>query len=73
MDKLKAFFKRSVTILWARLVALAGIVMGFVPMLLSDSSLNDAIRAVLDPKYVPFYILAIGVVTELCRRRTAGT
>lgn len=72
MDKLKAWFKHSMTILWARLVGVAGLVFAVVPNLFSDPSVKDAFQAVLRPEYIPYYIIVIGVVTELARRRTAG-
>jgi hypothetical protein len=30
------------------------------------------VQAVLQPKLIPYYVIAIGVITELARRRTAG-
>ena len=73
MDKIKAWFKNSVTILWARLVAAAGMLLAFVPDITSDPNVSNAIHAILKPAYLPWYIIAIGIITELARRRTAGT
>jgi hypothetical protein len=70
-DKIKAWFKHSVTILWARVVALAGIALAAAPALLSDPNVNSAVQSFLQPKFIPYYVIAIGVVTELARRRTA--
>lgn len=70
-DRLKAAFAHSVTILWARLVALAGLLLASGQALIADPNVNDAIRAVLRPEYIPYYVIAIGLITELCRRRTA--
>jgi len=70
-EKLKAAFKHSATILWARIVALAGILLASAQSLVADPNVNDAIHAVLKPDYIPYYVIAIGIVTELCRRRTA--
>ncbi|HVZ50466.1 MAG TPA: hypothetical protein VG986_00745 [Pseudolabrys sp.] len=72
-DKIKAWFKHSLTILWARLIALAGALMAAGLNLLDDQSIRDAIQAALQPRYIPYYVIAIGLVTELARRRTAGT
>jgi hypothetical protein len=72
-DKTKTWFKHSVTILWARLMALAGALMAAGLNLLDDQSIRDAIQAALQPQYIPYYVIAIGLVTELARRRTAGT
>jgi len=71
MSKLKDWFKHSVTILWARVVAIGGVVLAILPALLSDPTLQNAIQTALSPQYIPFYLIAIGVITELARRRTA--
>jgi hypothetical protein len=71
-DKIKAWFKHSMTILWARTVALAGLVLAIVQALLSDQNVNSAVQSILQPKFIPYYVIAIGIVTELARRRTAG-
>jgi hypothetical protein len=71
--RIKAFFGHSVTILWARLVAVIGLLLAFSDQLLdlfSMPGIKDQVQAVLDPKYVPFYLIAIAVVTELARRRS---
>jgi len=70
-DKIKAWFKHSVTILWARLIALGGMVLGALQALSADPAINDAVHAALQPKFIPYYVIAIGLVTELARRRTA--
>jgi hypothetical protein len=69
-DTLKAAFKHSVTILWARVVALGGIVLGAVQALSADPAVNDAIHTILQPQFIPYYVIAIGLITELARRRT---
>jgi hypothetical protein len=71
-DKLKAAFRHSVTILWARLVALAGLLLASGQSLIGDPNVNDAIHAVLKTDYIPYYVIAIGVITEVCRSRTVG-
>jgi len=71
-DKLKIWFKHSVTILWARLVALGGALLGTVQALSADPAINDAVHAALQPKFIPYYVIAIGLITELARRRTAA-
>jgi len=71
-DKIKAWFKHSVTILWARAVALAGILLVAGQALLADPNVTAAIQAALQPKFIPYYVIAIGLVTEIARRRTAG-
>jgi hypothetical protein len=71
-DKIKACFKHSVTILWARAVATAGLLLAAGQSLLADPNVNGAIQSVLQPKFIPYYVIAIGLVTELARRRTVG-
>ena len=71
-DKTMAWFKHSMTILWARIVALAGALMAAGMNLLDDQSVRDAVQAALQPRYIPYYVIAIGLITELARRRTAG-
>ncbi len=44
-DKIKSWFKHSVTILWARIVALGGVLLGAIEALSADPSVNDAVRA----------------------------
>lgn len=70
-DKIKAWFKHSLTILWARAVALAGLLLAAGDALLADPNVTGAIQSVLQPKYIPYFVIAIGIVTELARRRTA--
>jgi hypothetical protein len=69
--KIKAWFKNSVTILWARVVALAGLLLAVGQSVLADPNVNSAVQQALQPKYIPYYVIAIGLVTELARRRTA--
>jgi hypothetical protein len=72
-DQIKAWFKHSLTILWARVVALAGLLLAAGQALLADPNVTAAIQAALQPKYIPYYVIAIGLITEIARRRTAGT
>jgi hypothetical protein len=67
VEKLKAAFLHSVTILWARLLMLAG-VLGVV---LADPNIMAAAQTIIPPQYWPWLLIVIGVVTELARRRTA--
>jgi hypothetical protein len=69
-EKIKAWFKHSITILWARVVALAGLLLAAGQSLLADPNVSGAIQSVLQPKFIPYYVIAIGLVTEIARRRT---
>ena len=71
-EKIKAWFKHSVTILWARVVALAGVLLASGQSLLGDPNVTSAIQTALQPKFIPYYVIVIGLVTEIARRRTAG-
>lgn len=71
-EKIKSSFKHSITILWARAVACAGLLLMVGEQLLQDPNISGAIQSVLQPKFVPYYILAIGILTELARRRSLG-
>jgi hypothetical protein len=72
---IKGWFGHSLTILVARVVALAGALAAAVGPaldLLNDQGISTQVQAILDPKFVPYYIIVIGVLTELARWRTAG-
>lgn len=71
-DKIKAWFKHSLTILWARGVALLGVLLAAGEALLQDPNVTAAIQSALQPKFIPYYVIAIGLVTELARRRSIG-
>ena len=71
-DKIKVWFKHSLTILWARVVALAGILLAAGQALLADPNVTGTIQAALQPKFIPYYVIAIGLITEIARRRTAA-
>jgi hypothetical protein len=69
-NKIKSWFNNSITILWARVQVLAGIVAASVLTLASDPNVTSALQAALQPKFIPYYVIAIGLITEIARRRT---
>ncbi|HZP70624.1 MAG TPA: hypothetical protein VFB29_11835 [Pseudolabrys sp.] len=69
---IKSWFKNSVTILWARVQVLVGIVGAALVAVMSDPSVTGAIETALQPKFIPYYVIAIGLITEIARRRTVG-
>ena len=69
--KIKTWFKNSITILWARVVALGGVLLALGQSLVADPNVNGAIQQALQPKLIPYYIIGIGLITEIARRRTA--
>jgi hypothetical protein len=72
-SKIKSWFGNSVTILWARIQVLAGLVAAFLMALATDPSVTAAIQVALEPKFVPFYVIAIGLITEIARRRSISS
>jgi hypothetical protein len=69
-SRIKSFFKNSVTIFWARLQVLAGAVGASVVALAQDPNVTSALQSALQPKFIPYYVIAIGLITEIARRRT---
>jgi hypothetical protein len=72
-EKIKARFRHSATILWARLVGFGGLViaiLGSIADLFELPGIKESIQALLDPRHVPYYIIAFALITELARRRT---
>lgn len=70
-NEIKAWFKNSVTILWARVQVVAGVALAAGLSLMSDPNITGAMQSLLQPKFIPYYVIAIGLITELARRRTA--
>jgi hypothetical protein len=67
------WFSNSVTILWARTKMLVGAVLGTVVYYadyLSIPAVKEQVMPYLTAKYVPFYLVGIGIITEVARRRT---
>lgn len=60
---IKAWFKDSETIFWARLQMAVGAI--WTVLVATDLS------PVLDPKYLTYWIIASGVITEMARRARA--
>lgn len=71
-ERIKSSFRQSLTILWARAIALLGLLLAAGEQVLQDPSVTAAIQSALQPKYIPYYVIAIGLLTEIARRRTAG-
>lgn len=69
--KVKKFFKDSETIFWARLQMIVGAVVAGFMSLANDPTVNESIKAIMKPEYVPYYVIAFGIITEIARRRRA--
>jgi hypothetical protein len=50
---------------------LIGATTAAVLALANDPTVSDAIKQVLKPEYIPYYVIGFGVLTELLRRRRA--
>ena len=71
-NKIRSSFRNSVTILWARVQVLAGLTAASLMALASDPNVTGAIQSALQPKFISYYVIAVGLITEIARRRTAG-
>lgn len=72
-NKIKSCFKNSATIVWARIQVAAGLVGAALMALASDPNVTGAIQTALQPRFIPYYVITIGLFTEVARRRTAGS
>lgn len=63
-DNIKAFFKGSETIFWARLQMVLGAIA--VALTYVDPSL---LQPIFDPRWFPWFLAANGIATEYLRRR----
>jgi hypothetical protein len=71
--KIKTWFKNSITIFWARVQVLVGFAVASLMVLASDPDVTSTIQTALQPKYIPYYVIAIGLITKFARRRTVGS
>jgi hypothetical protein len=69
-SKTKFWFGNSLTILWARIQVLAGLLAALLMALATDPNVTGAIQVALEPRFIPYYVIAIGLITEIARRRT---
>jgi len=71
IDKIKAWFKNSETIFWARMQVVGGIMLAVIPTLNPVSWLDSALTPAQRWTAAGFAIFN-GVVTEYLRRRNSG-
>lgn len=69
-QKIKDWFHNSLTIALARAKVALGIALALLVDVMQDQTVRDAVTAALQPKYVPFWLILIGVLVEGARRRT---
>jgi hypothetical protein len=65
MHGIKRFFRHSVTIAWARLLVLLGILATVLP--------GIDVSTLVPAKYMPLWLIGIGVLTEVARRRSLAS
>jgi len=70
-QKIKKWFRNSLTIAWARLGQLIGAAVAVVAQLNIDPNFTDTLHSVLTPRNAGLAVLGMMVVTEIARRRTA--
>lgn len=74
-QRILLIFRNSETILWARLQVAGGAALAladYANTIFHDSTISDAVRQILKPQYIPFYVIGLGALTEVIRRhRTA--
>lgn len=70
LEKIKAWFKHSVTILVARITSAAGLILGILTTAWGDPTVQQAVSTLGNPKVLPWIILGMGLLTEIARRRT---
>ena len=70
-QRLLLVFRNSETVLWARAQVLVGALMALAEgatSFVQDPAISGAVQQIVKPEYLPFYVIAIGLVTELVRR-----
>jgi hypothetical protein len=70
-EKIKSWFGHSETILLARLQVILGVLGVVATALVNDPNTSAAVQSLLKPEYVPYYVIGIGILTEVLRRRGA--
>ena len=68
--KIWAWCKHSATIVWSRVVAATSIVLGLLNYFVSNDSVHQALQNLMQPKFLPWYLLGVALITEVARRRT---
>lgn len=63
--------KKSGTMLLAWLTSAAGLIVGALADLYNDPSVNEAVKAILDPKYIPWFVLAFGLMLRFVRKKNS--
>jgi hypothetical protein len=73
LRRLLAAGRSSLTIVWARVMVLAGALLAMLANgadLVGLPGVADNVKAFLKPEYVPLAAIAIAVISEMARRRT---
>jgi putative effector of murein hydrolase len=64
----KAWFRNSLTIFWARLQIAAGVAIGVAGQAVEIMQASNAVQ-LMPPKWTSLALCLMGVITELARRR----
>lgn len=63
-EKVKGAFRHSLVVLWARLVAVSGLLALMAVDLLQDPTVTGALQGLFKPEHVPYVLIAIAIITE---------
>jgi hypothetical protein len=66
-----AAVKKSGTMLLAYLTSAAGLVIGSLADLYNDPSVNESIKSILKPEYIPWYVLGFGLLMRFVRKKNS--
>jgi len=66
-----AAVRKSGTMLFAWTQAAVGVAAAVLLDVYSDPSINSAIQSALKPDYVPYYVIAVGLLLRIVRKRNA--
>jgi hypothetical protein len=73
VDSVWVWCYQSATIVWARAQVLVGVALGVLPDIMAVVGIpevKDAIQASLGSTGYMWFMAGLGIVTEVCRRRT---
>lgn len=68
LDSVKASCRNSLTIAWARLQVVVGVLCGAL-VAASEIAQTTNAQQILPPAYIPVALVIMGVITETARRR----
>lgn len=63
--------KKSGTMLLGWVTSAVGIIVATLADFYNDPNINSAIQTALKPEYVPYYVIALGLIIRFVRKRNA--